>query len=137
VKRPNMKAAKPARRFIANRQLATLSSCSVSDRTGVNVNLAATVPIMGFISMPQWICRGTEHEHGPGRKVLQRNGGREAGAGASVSNFFRSIIASDLEAGRTRAVVTRFPPEPTTLPPAWVTLSLVSFQARSRKHTQR
>ena len=33
-------------------------------------------------------------------------------AGASASNFIRSIIASDVEAGRTRIVVTRFPPEP-------------------------
>ena len=40
----------------------------------------------------------------------QRNGAREAGA--SASNFIRSIIASDVEAGRTRIVVTRFPPEP-------------------------
>jgi glutaminyl-tRNA synthetase len=36
--------------------------------------------------------------------------GREAGA--SASNFIRSIIGSDVEAGRTRIVVTRFPPEP-------------------------
>jgi hypothetical protein len=43
-------------------------------------------------------------------KVPQRNGGREADA--SASNFIRSIIASDVEAGRTRIVVTRFPPEP-------------------------
>ena len=40
----------------------------------------------------------------------QQNGVREAGA--SASNFIRSIIASDIEAGRTRVVVTRFPPEP-------------------------
>ena len=33
-------------------------------------------------------------------------------AGASASNFIRSIIASDVETGRTRVVVTRFPPEP-------------------------
>ena len=33
-------------------------------------------------------------------------------AGASASNFIRSIIASDIETGRTRTVVTRFPPEP-------------------------
>jgi glutaminyl-tRNA synthetase len=32
--------------------------------------------------------------------------------GASASNFIRSIIASDVETGRTRVVVTRFPPEP-------------------------
>ena len=44
------------------------------------------------------------------RKVPQRNGAREADA--SASNFIRSIIASDVEAGRTRIVVTRFPPEP-------------------------
>jgi glutaminyl-tRNA synthetase len=44
------------------------------------------------------------------RKVPKQNGGREAGA--SASNFIRSIIASDVEAGRTRIVVTRFPPEP-------------------------
>jgi hypothetical protein len=42
--------------------------------------------------------------------VPQQNGGREAGA--SASNFIRSIIASDVEAGRTRIIVTRFPPEP-------------------------
>ncbi|HEY4302576.1 MAG TPA: glutamate--tRNA ligase family protein, partial [Candidatus Didemnitutus sp.] len=42
--------------------------------------------------------------------MAQQNGGREAGA--SVSNFIRSIIASDVDAGRTRIVVTRFPPEP-------------------------
>jgi glutaminyl-tRNA synthetase len=42
--------------------------------------------------------------------VPQQNGGREAGARAS--NFIRSIIASDVEGGRTRIVVTRFPPEP-------------------------
>jgi glutaminyl-tRNA synthetase len=42
--------------------------------------------------------------------VPQRNDAREAGA--SASNFIRSIIASDVEAGRTRIVVTRFPPEP-------------------------
>src|SRR5215467_2985000 len=29
-----------------------------------------------------------------------------------ASNFIRGIIASDVEAGRTRNVVTRFPPEP-------------------------
>ena len=40
----------------------------------------------------------------------QRNGAGEPGA--SASNFIRSIIASDVEAGRTRVVVTRFPPEP-------------------------
>ena len=40
----------------------------------------------------------------------QHNGGREASA--STSNFIRSIIASDVETGRTRVVVTRFPPEP-------------------------
>ena len=40
----------------------------------------------------------------------QRNGAGEAGA--SASNFIRSIIASDVEAGRTRIVVTRFPSEP-------------------------
>ena len=40
----------------------------------------------------------------------QRNGAREAGA--SASNFIRSIIVSDVEAGRTRIVVKRFPPEP-------------------------
>src|SRR5262249_5864001 len=44
------------------------------------------------------------------RKMPQRNGPREAGA--SASNFIRSIIASDVETGRTRIVVTRFPPEP-------------------------
>jgi glutaminyl-tRNA synthetase len=44
------------------------------------------------------------------RKVPQQNGGREAGT--SSSNFIRSVIASDVEAGRTRTVVTRFPPEP-------------------------
>ena len=33
-------------------------------------------------------------------------------AGASASNFIRSIISSDIETGRTRTVVTRFPPEP-------------------------
>ena len=33
-------------------------------------------------------------------------------AGASASNFIRSIIASDVETGRTRVAVTRFPPEP-------------------------
>jgi len=38
-----MNAAKPARRFIANRQAAMLSSCSGTDGTGVNVNLACTV----------------------------------------------------------------------------------------------
>jgi glutaminyl-tRNA synthetase len=32
--------------------------------------------------------------------------------GKSASNFIRSVIASDVEAGRTRNVVTRFPPEP-------------------------
>jgi len=42
--------------------------------------------------------------------VPQQNGGREASA--STSNFIRSIIASDVETGRTRVVVTRFPPEP-------------------------
>jgi hypothetical protein len=42
--------------------------------------------------------------------VPQQNGGREAGA--SASNFIRSIIASAVEAGRTRILVTRFPPEP-------------------------
>jgi glutaminyl-tRNA synthetase len=42
--------------------------------------------------------------------VPQQNGGRVAGA--SASNFIRSIIASDVEAGRTRILVTRFPPEP-------------------------
>ena len=40
----------------------------------------------------------------------QRNGAREAGA--SASNFIRSIIASDVETGRTRVVVTPFPLEP-------------------------
>ena len=35
-----------------------------------------------------------------------------AEAGASASNFIRSIITSDVETGRTRVVVTRFPPEP-------------------------
>ena len=40
----------------------------------------------------------------------QRNGAGEPGA--SASNFILSIIASDVEAGRTRIVVTRFPPEP-------------------------
>ena len=33
-------------------------------------------------------------------------------SGARTSNFIRSIIASDVETGRTRVVVTRFPPEP-------------------------
>ena len=33
-------------------------------------------------------------------------------AGVSASNFIRSIIASAVEAGRTRILVTRFPPEP-------------------------
>ena len=40
----------------------------------------------------------------------QRNGAGEPGA--SASNFILSIIASDVEAGRTRIAVTRFPPEP-------------------------
>src|SRR5262249_9258249 len=44
------------------------------------------------------------------RKVPQRNGAGEPGA--SASNFIRSIIALVVEAGRTRIVVTRFPPEP-------------------------
>src|SRR5262245_43071164 len=44
------------------------------------------------------------------RKVPQRNGAGEAGA--SASNFIRSIIAPDVEASRTRIVVTRFPSEP-------------------------
>ena len=44
------------------------------------------------------------------RKVPQQNDVGEAGA--SASNFIRSIIASDVETGRTRVVVTRFPPEP-------------------------
>ena len=42
--------------------------------------------------------------------MLQRNGAGEPGA--SASNFILSIIASDVEAGRTRIAVTRFPPEP-------------------------
>lgn len=36
----------------------------------------------------------------------------DVGNGASASNFIRSIIASDVETGRTRVLVTRFPPEP-------------------------
>jgi hypothetical protein len=32
--------------------------------------------------------------------------------GASARNFIRTIIASDVEPGRTRVVVTHFPPEP-------------------------
>lgn len=32
--------------------------------------------------------------------------------GANASNFIRSIMASDVETGRARVVVTRFPPEP-------------------------
>ncbi len=36
-------------------------------------------------------------------------------AGASASNFIRGIMASDVETGRTRVVVTRFPPEPNGL----------------------
>src|SRR5262245_58693417 len=44
------------------------------------------------------------------RKVPQQKGGREAGAGAG--NFISSIIESDVGAGRTSMVVTRFPPEP-------------------------
>src|SRR5262249_30432587 len=44
------------------------------------------------------------------RKVIQQRDVEEAGA--SASNFIRSIIAADVEAGRTRIVVTRFPPEP-------------------------
>ena len=40
----------------------------------------------------------------------QRNGAGEPGA--SASNFILSIIASDVEAGRTRIAVTRFPLEP-------------------------
>ncbi len=55
----------------------------------------------------------------------QRYGGQEAGA--SASNFIRGIIVSDVEAGCTRVVVRLFLPEPTTLPPALVTISLVSF----------
>jgi glutaminyl-tRNA synthetase len=42
--------------------------------------------------------------------VPQQNDGEAAGA--SASNFIRGIIASDVETGRTRVVVTRFPPEP-------------------------
>src|SRR5262245_52565362 len=44
------------------------------------------------------------------RKVHQQNDVGEAGA--SVSNFIRGIITSDVVTGRTRVVVTRFPPEP-------------------------
>ena len=33
-------------------------------------------------------------------------------AGASARNFIPNIIACDVETGRTRVVVTRFPPEP-------------------------
>src|SRR3954452_213777 len=44
------------------------------------------------------------------RKVPQQNDIGEAGA--SAGNFIRSIIASDVETGRTPVVVTRFPPEP-------------------------
>ncbi len=35
-----------------------------------------------------------------------------AGEAAESRDFIRDIIAADIEAGRTRAVVTRFPPEP-------------------------
>jgi glutaminyl-tRNA synthetase len=42
--------------------------------------------------------------------VSQRPGVQEASA--SASNFIRNIISSDVQAGRARDVVTRFPPEP-------------------------
>jgi glutaminyl-tRNA synthetase len=42
--------------------------------------------------------------------VSQQNSGQKART--STSNFIRSIIAADVENGRTGAVVTRFPPEP-------------------------
>jgi glutaminyl-tRNA synthetase len=56
--------------------------------------------------------RGAPARRTPGlrRKVPQQNDGGEAGA--SASNFIRSIMASDVETGRTRVAVTRFPPEP-------------------------
>jgi len=73
-------------------------------------------PVKGAVVAPM-VAQDARLRHAPARrtpglrrKVPQRNGAREAGA--SASNFIRSIIASDVEAGRTRVVVTRFPPEP-------------------------
>lgn len=66
--------------------------------------------------LEEWFWRpaaiASSYQRTPGmrEKVTKQNDVGEAGT--SASNFIRTIIASDVEAGRTRNVVTRFPPEP-------------------------